>query len=137
MYFVATARPVQIAGGHEIAARTGFRQLDDREESDEHHARHWHVGHAEVRIADVKKCEGEAGGSDECRRPPEESRPDAKEEPDADHASGSAQQRATVRCADVLGSDSPRRMFIRDNVTGTVRKANHSAAATARMNSGG
>ena len=46
-------------------------------------------------------------------------------------------RRATIRCADIVGSDSPRRMFSRDSIAGAVRKANQSVAATASMKSGG
>ena len=88
----------QDAGRHEIAARAGFRQLDDAQEPDEHHARHRDVGHTEVRITDVKERESEARRSDESRRPAEQSRSDAKEEPDADHARGCTQETRHDSC---------------------------------------
>ena len=65
MYFVATAKPVKMPAVAEIAARAGFRQLDDaRNETSTMHVNGKSVT-PKSRITDVKERESEARRSDE------------------------------------------------------------------------
>ena len=139
LYFVATAKPVKMPAVAEIAARAGFRQLDDAQEPDEHHARHRDVGHT---AAQNHGREGTRERGTPQRRIPSSGRTVAlrcrKRSQTLMTPAAALQETRHDSCGGRARLGQPKaNLEPRESVDGSLRKTSHSAAATTSMKRGG